>query len=187
MSQFTGIHHEFATRDGVITADFTRFADLWPSFLLTIVLATLALPLSSHAESRMGTAGSNASVDFSIVIPAIIRITPVTQPEHIVIEDRHIAQGYIDFDAGTSVKLTINSRDGYLLDARYGARLLSSIEVRIENQSLTASSGAGSVRVASAFVVDKLVAISYRLYLAPGVQAGNFRWPVTLAFSLASA
>jgi len=150
-------------------------------------LTALAMPLTSAAESRTGNGGASASINFRIVIPAIIRVKAITQPDHIAIEQRHITQGYIDLEGGSTVQLTTNNRAGYLLSANYDSTLLSSVEIRISNQSLTASSGFGSMRVVAGLIIDKLVPISYRLNLAPGVQAGAYRWPVALAFSLANA
>ena len=60
------------------------------------------------------------------------------------------------------------------------------VEVQISGQNLNASSGAGSMRVNSDIAIDKVVPISYRLHLAPGARAGHYRWPVALAFSLAT-
>ena len=158
------------------------FAWLW----LVAGLLILSVPISSYANGHIGTSSAGARIDFRIVIPAIIRVAAVAQPERIVVEARHVAQGYIDLDAGTSVKITNNTRGGFLLTASYDAQLLSMVEVRISGQNLTASSGTGSMRVESGVVVDKLVPISYRLYLAPGARTGDYRWPVALAFSLAS-
>lgn len=135
----------------------------------------------------MATSAAGARLDFRIKIPAIIRVTPVTHPERIVIEDRHVAQGYVDLDTGTTVRLTVNTRAGYLLSATYNSSLLASIEVMVSRQNLTISTGYGSMQVASGLITDKIVPISYRLHLASGVQAGEYRWPVALAFSLPSA
>lgn len=176
---------ESTPRDGVAAAALRLFIPLSRWSLFVVGLAALLSPLSSHAESRTGTSSAQASLNFRIVVPAIICVTAVAQPEQLVIEDRHIEQGYIDLDAGTSVKLTVNTREGYQLSASYDSRLLSSAEVRISSQNLTASSGFGSMRVASGLLTDKLVPISYRLHLAPGARAGQYRWPVALAFSLA--
>lgn len=154
-----------------------------------LVLVTAVWAFPAQAGSTTSTGGgalsSSASLNFRIEIPAVIRVTPVSQPERLVISQRHIDQGYIDLDAGTSVKLTNNTRSGYMLTASYNAQLLSSVEVRVANQQLASSSGFGSMRVISGMVVDKLVDIGYRLHLAPGVRAGEYRWPVALAFSLA--
>ena len=172
--------------DALVAAKSRRFATIW-WLLFFVTLVTLIVPISSFAESRADTAGARASIDFRIIIPAMIRVTVVTQPDNILIEDRHIAQGYIDLDTGTSVKLTSNTRDGYLLQASYDSRMFSSVEVRVSSQYLTASMGFGSMRVASGLIIDKLIPISYRFHLMPGVRAGHYRWPVALAFSLAAA
>ena len=186
MSRAAGNFKKSTPHETAVASECKTLAAMW-WLLLVVFLATLAMPTSSFAESRVGATGIRASIDFRVVIPAMIRVTMVTQPDHILIEDHHVAQGYIDLDAGTSVKLTNNTRDGYLLAASYDARMLSSLEVRVSSQNLTASMGFGSMRVASGLTIDKLVPISYRLHLMPGVRAGHYRWPVALAFSLAAA
>lgn len=157
------------------------------SLFFVAAIATVAMPRESSADSQAGVAASGARVDFRIVIPAIIRVTTVTQPESIEINDQHIQSGYIDLDAVTAVKLTNNTRSGYQLTARYDATLLSSVEVLVSSKKLTASSGFGSMHVASGLAHEQVVPIGYRMYLARGVQAGQYRWPVALAFSLAVA
>lgn len=122
-----------------------------------------------------------------IIIPTIIRVDLLVQPRRVLVDEQHIAQGYIDLDAGSTVRVTSNNRNGYQLAARYDSQLLTSVEVRVASQKLSVSSGAGSFRVLSGVTVDKLVPISYRLYLAPGVRAGEHRWPVALTFSSVSA
>jgi hypothetical protein len=121
-----------------------------------------------------------------IVIPTIIRVAPVVQPALVVIDDLHVAQGYIDIDAGSTVRMTSNSRNGYQLAARYDTQLLTRVEVRIASQYLSVSSGGGSMRVVSGLTIDKLVPVGYRMYLTPAARAGAYRWPVALSFSPAS-
>ncbi|MBL0124393.1 MAG: hypothetical protein IPP88_17255 [Betaproteobacteria bacterium] len=160
---------------------------LWSRLLFVIGTLAMGLPAASHAESRTGTGTAGASLNFRITIPAMIRVNAMTQPDHVVIGEQHVNQGFIDLDTGTAVNLTSNNRDGYVLTTSYDSKLLSAIEVRVSSQTLKASSGTGSMRVSSGLIVNKLVPISYRLHLAPGVRAGEYRWPVALAFSLAVA
>ena len=178
MNQAARKLQETPARQAILTAQF---------FLVGLVI--LFMPTLSLAETQAGASSAQASLNFRINIPAIIRVRAVTQPDRMVIEERHIAQGYIDLDAGASVTLTTNSRNGYQLTASYDTQLLSKVEVRVTNQNssqnLVASSGFGAMRVASGLITDKLVPIGYRLHLAPGVPAGDYRWPVALAFSLA--
>lgn len=174
-------------QDGELANKPKPSALMWSWTILFVGLALLARPAVSLAAGKVGTGTARPSIDFRIVIPAIICVRSVSQPDHIVIEAKHIAQGYIDLDVGTSVKLTSNTREGYLLSASYDPKVLSSVEVRVSSQNMTASSGFGSMRVASGLAIDKLIEISYRLHLLPGVRAGDYRWPVALAFSLAAA
>jgi hypothetical protein len=151
---------------------------------LGVAFLALLDPAYSFAESNTGAASAGASVNFRINIPAIMRVTPVTQPARLTIEQKHIAQGYIDFEA--SVKLTNNTRSVYSVSASYDVQLLSKVEVRVSGQQLSVSSGAGNIHIASGLAFDKLVPISYRLHLAPGTGQGEYRWPVALAFSLSA-
>ena len=155
-----------------------------PWTLFVVSFALLAIPSRSFAESKTGVSSAAASVQIRIVIPAVIRVTVVTQPKRFFIEERHVAQGYIDVEGATSVKLTSNNRDGYQLNASYDSQLLSSIEVRISSQQLNATIGSGSMRVRSGLATNKLVPIDYRFHLVPQVRSGDYRWPVALVFSL---
>jgi len=186
MDRFDGADTRYFTSAEVIRIRQCRYrfgSYFWLAGLLMLALAT---PVLSYADSQTGTTNGRASLDFRIVIPAVIRVSAVTQPDYIIINEQHITQGYVDLDASTVIKITNNTRNGYLLNARYDTQFLTKVEVQISGQNLTASFGAGSMRVSTGIAVDKLVPISYRLHLIPGVGAGQYRWPVALAFSLAS-
>ena len=186
-------HTEFLRQSNALKANAAafatskRFATAGAWLMLAVALALFALPGIGHAQRGVVASSGASALDFRITIPMLIKVKPVAQPDEIAIEARHIAQGFIDIDAATAVQLTSNNRDGYLLTASYDTRLFLSVEVRISNQHFTASSGAGSMRVASGLATDKLVPIGYRFHLAPGVRPGHYRWPVALAFSLAIA
>lgn len=187
MSQIGGFFRGSARRETLAASGQKAAMPAWSWLLFLIGVAAAGIPGTSLAESRTGTSGAGASLNFRITIPAMIRVNAMTQPDRIVIGEQHVTQGFIDLDAGTSVNLTSNNRDGYVLTTRYDSTLLSAVEVHVSSQTLTASSGTGSMRVTSGFIVNKLVPISYRMHLAPGVRAGEYRWPVALAFSLAAA
>lgn len=187
------LHTGFFQQSNALKASATAigtpklFATARGWMLLAVALAVFALPGVGHAQRGVVASSGASALDFRITVPILIKVKPVAQPDEIAIEARHIAQGFIDIDAATAVKLTSNNRDGYLLTASYDTRLFSSVEVRISNQHFTASSGTGSMRVACGLATDKLVPIGYRFHLAPGVRPGHYRWPVALAFSLAIA
>ncbi len=152
--------------------------------LLLLLFATQLAPVTSFAESVTQPGNAAARLDFRIVIPAVIAVVPAVQPDRIIIEEQHIAMGYIDLDAATSVKLTNNTRAGYQLTASYDTSLLAKVDVHVDGQQLRAQNGFGSMLVKSGLAINRLVPFSYRLHLVPGVSAGTYRWPIVLAFSL---
>jgi hypothetical protein len=155
-------------------------------FALLAALAILVLPVYAHAESQAAANTARSSIDFRIVVPAIVRVKAIAQPDQLLVTEADLARGYVDIAAGSSVILTTNSRMGYLLTATFDQRLLSTIEVRAANRYLQASSGTGSWHMASDYAVDRIVPIQYRLHLAAGVRAGTYPWPVSLQFSLSA-
>ena len=152
--------------------------------LFLLLIATLLAPGASVAESQPQPANATAILDFRIVIPAVVKIASTVQPDRVIIEEHHIAQGYIDMAAATSVKLITNTRAGYQLTASYDTSLLTKLDVHVDGQQLRAEDGSGSMLVKSGLAINKLVPFSYRLHLVPGVATGTYRWPVALAFSL---
>lgn len=155
-------------------------------FVALALFSALLWPFHTNAESQTAANAARASVDFRIVVPAIVRVKAIVQPDQLLVTEADIARGYVDIEAGSSVIFTTNSRLGYLLSATFDQRLLASIEVRAANRLLQADSGSGSWHMASSYAVDQVMPISYRLHLAPAVQAGSHRWPVSLQFSLSA-
>lgn len=152
-------------------------------FVSLVVLAVLLWPLHANAESQAGPSAVRASVDFRIVVPAIVRVIDFVQPNQLRITADDIARGFVDPVASSSVTLTTNSRVGFQLTANYDQQLLSGIEVRAANHLLIATSGSGSMHMASGYAIDRNIPIGYRLHLAPGVRPGSYRWPVALQLS----
>ena len=100
MSRFIGLGQDCPLFDGAMNAQRKLSAIAWSC--CAAGLLALAAPQMSHADNGVGATSASARIDFRIVIPAIIRVTAITQPDRVVIESRHITQGYIDLDAGTT-------------------------------------------------------------------------------------
>ena len=173
------------TRPATKPATFAFHREHLAAALGWVMLGLAAFLMSGvvFAESSAGSNPAAARLEFAIVVPAMIRVKALAQPDGITIGQAQIDQGYVDLDAASSLLLTSNSRQGFVLSASYDSGLLAGVEIRIANQILRAAGGLASMRVDAPMLVDKLVGISYRLYLKPGVRAGDYRWPVALAFT----
>ncbi|MGZ5034378.1 MAG: hypothetical protein ACXWAC_14370 [Usitatibacter sp.] len=157
--------------------------NLAPSLALILTALASLAPDCARAESGVGARGVAARLDFAIVIPAFVRVKGLRQPDQIAIGEAHVAQGYIDVDDASSLLLSSNGRGGYHLSVAFDAGMLERVLVRIAGQRLEITNGSGDMDVRAARLVDAPVRASYRLYLKPGLRAGNYRWPVSLTFS----
>jgi len=148
-----------------------------------VAYALMIASATCSAETSQGDKRASASVDFRIIIPVILRTRTLEQQSHFKVEPQHISQGYIDLEDASTIELTSNSRNGYQLSARYDAGMLAKMDVRIDAQLMTATSGAGSMRIHTPPRLNAVIRIGYRLYLQPSVAVGEYRWPVALTFA----
>lgn len=151
--------------------------------LIAVIAWLCALPAGGGAETNPGTNRASASIDFRVIIPVVVRATSVRPQESLVVEARHIAEGFIDVAVEDSLLLTSNSRRGYQLTARHDESLLSGVDIELSGQQLVVRGGVGNMRVVAERSNNQPVPIRYRLHLAAGVTPGRYRWPVALQFS----
>jgi hypothetical protein len=161
---------------------WTRSTMRRATLALTLSLAAL-LPLHGRAESGVTPLVARSSIDFRVVIPAMVRVKTVVQPARLNISRQHVEQGYIDVDDESSLLVTSNSPTGYTISIAFERGLFSRIEVRTAHWRVEVSGGAGSMHVHSGRVVDSPLRLGYRLYLNPEAGTGEYRWPVALGFA----
>lgn len=163
-----------------------KITNLFFYFATALALVMGFASASAHAESGSAHGGSKASahLNFRIIVPAIVRVKALSQASSITIEQTHIDRGYIDLDAASSLMLTSNSRNGYVISANFDSHILESIVVKLANQTLHANEGkrTQTMRVDSRVLIDELVKVGYRLYFKTDLKAGQYHWPVALAF-----
>lgn len=161
-----------------------KFTTSFTCFIVGLALTTSVMTNPAHAETNNMRGGTSAAVhlNFRIVIPAIVRVKALSQVASITIEQAHIDRGYIDLDAASSLQLTSNSRRGYMLSANFNAELLEKIDVKLPHKTFHANDRSTNMHVESPILIDEVVGVSYRLYLKPHVQAGEYQWPVALTF-----
>jgi hypothetical protein len=151
-------------------------------------IAALGASLAARAESGPGTEGkAHASMDFRIVIPMVLRVSVVSQPVSIELDERHLMQGYIELDAATLVRLTSNDPRGLNVSVAFDTRLVSRVVVSLLDNVIAAEGSGASRLIRTTTRREQQVPVSYRLYLDSRATAGVHPWPVVLGFSSASA
>jgi hypothetical protein len=163
-----------------------KFTTLAAYFIIMLALAGSLATNTACAETAntRGRISATAHLNFRIVIPPIVRVKALSQVASITIEQAHIDRGYIDLDAASSLMLTSNSRNGYVISANFDSEILEGMVVKLANQIMHANIGkrTTTMHVDSPVVIDQVVEVGYRLYLKTDLKAGQYHWPVALAF-----
>jgi hypothetical protein len=145
-----------------------------------------------HAEGGdlanvMAKARLQATLDFRIVIPTVLKVKSLISPRSLVIEQADIDRGYMEINDASSLAIVTNSRQGFMLSAQIDSTLLETAEVRLmnhtSNHTLRVEGDLSSMLVKLPGHSHDAVAISYRLYLSKQVRVGKYDWPVMLGFS----
>jgi hypothetical protein len=150
-------------------------------------LVLAAMPFAVHADAtgtQRPAIREHAILDFKIVIPPVLKVTPLTAPRRLVIEQTDIERGYVDLHEASSLAIATNSRHGFMLSAQIDSTLLERAEVHVANQTLRAASDLSSMLVQLPQRSHSSIGVSYRLHLKQQTRAGEYRWPVALTFSL---
>jgi len=147
------------------------------------IAAFVAAAPAARASSSLGTSGAQASIDFKIVIPVVLRVKAAAEPREVSITDADVARGYVDVERGASLVVTSNSRAGFYVSIAFDSRLLARVVARLHGQAVEADAPGSSLHVDAARLVETPVNVGYRMYLAPGARPGTYRWPIGLAFA----
>jgi hypothetical protein len=156
---------------------------------LAAALVVTGCMSANAAQAFEGRAANNGpmtasgSINFRITIPAIMRITGLEQPDSVTIEPRHIAQGFIDLDSATSLRLTNNTRLGSTLAVAFDPTWVARVVVRAKGLEHEVAGANGTVQLTSGRSMNELVQLGFRLYLRAGAESGNYRWPVALTIT----
>jgi hypothetical protein len=158
----------------------SRWPGPWAGVVLAAVLACGGQV--ARAQGGEGAAGAHASIDFRVVIPVVLRVEPVTQQPRISISATDVERGYADVERATLVRVTSNNPSGFGVSLRYDPALVARVEAHIDGQGVSFGGRGGSAHLDAPRMSAAPLVVDYRIFLAPGARAGDYPWPVALAF-----
>jgi hypothetical protein len=140
-----------------------------------ICLSALALfaahPLLTQAASR------------SIAVSAFVTANAVVQVEYqaqqLVVTEADVARGYCDAPAASRLRVSSNSRAGYLISIFNRLPIFKSVRVDMPDASAQISRDGGSI-AQRRHGKEMLTQMTYRFMLADGVGPGTYPWPLQL-------
>ncbi len=147
------------------------------ALIAAMALVAPLAPIVSSAEA--GQASANLQVSATVVASARLRAD--YQASRIAVTENDIAQGHIDVPAASRFSVSTNSRSGYLIAFRPVGDVFQAVQ--IEGLSHPAQLGAdgGTAVERGPVLPGRSRELSYRFILRPGLQSGDYPWPLMLS------
>jgi hypothetical protein len=150
--------------------------------VLGAALAALLVLSLAPGTARAATASKATQIRVSASVGPYVRLDVLQQPS-LTITAEDIQRGYVDVPAGTSLGTRTNDRYGFVFNFSSRSNVFERVSVTGIGGTMEIGSAGGSIRVA--FTGPESAAqVSYRFYLAPGVQSGNYPWPLQISASV---
>jgi hypothetical protein len=96
-----------------------------------------------------------------------------------VVTAADVARGYCDVPAASRLRVSSNSRAGYLISIFSRLPIFKSVRVDMPDASAQISRDEGSI-AQRRHGKEMLTQMTYRFVLADGVGAGTYLWPLAL-------
>ena len=151
--------------------------------LVGAALAVLLVLSLAPGKARATTATKSAQMRISATVNPYVRLDVLQQQPSLTITAEDIRRGYVDVAAGTSLRTRTNDRNGFLVNFDSRSNVFERVSVTGIGATVELGSGGGAIRAAYAGP-ESLAQVSYRFYLAQGVQSGNHPWPLQISASV---
>jgi len=92
-----------------------------------------------------------------------------------------VANGIVEVRGGSRFVITLKSRGDYVVDLRARSQLVQAASIEAMGRTVTMESKGGMVVQREVAAGRHVVAIDYRLVLAPGAVPGTYSWPLELS------
>jgi hypothetical protein len=141
-----------------------------------ICLAALALagasPLVAQAASK------TLAVSATVIANTVMQVE--YQAQQLVVTPADVARGYCDAPAASRVRVSSNSRAGYLISILSRLPIFKSVQVDMPDASAQIGQDGGSISQLGRHGKELISQMTYRFVLAEGVTAGTYPWPLAL-------
>jgi hypothetical protein len=139
---------------------------------LSALALTVAHPLVTEAASK------------SIAVNAFVTANAVVQVEYqaqqLVVTATDVARGYCDAPAASRLRVSSNSRNGYLISIFSRLPIFKSVRVDMPDASAQISRDGGAIAQRGRHGKEMPTQMAYRFMLADGVGPGTYPWPLAL-------
>ena len=135
------------------------------------------------AGSVAAAGAKDVHTEFSVsaIVRAVADLELQSVPANLQISDADVRRGFIDVVQPTQFTVHSNSQSGFALDVMTVAPMLSSMTIAGLNSDLSLGAEGGTIVQRWQKPQTLTLSLKFRFALVPGLQAGNYPWPVRLA------
>jgi hypothetical protein len=145
---------------------------------LAVLLSTSLAPATSGAA-----ASAYSAIAFSATVLPYHRLDVVRQASTLTVTPEDVARGYVDVPAGTQLRAQSNECKGFSVVFDPRARLFERATITGLGNAVEIGPDGGAVNQAYSGR-ETLLQLSYRFYLAAGLVAGSYPWPLQISSSV---
>jgi hypothetical protein len=153
------------------------------ALLLLPGAAASASPLLAPGKARATTSSNSTQIQVSATVGPYVRFDVLQQTPLLTITAEDIQHGYVDVPAGTRFRTRTNHRNDFLLNFDSRSNVFERVSVTGIGGTVEIGPAGGAVRAAYTSP-ESSARVSYRFYLAQGVQSGNYPWPLQISASV---
>jgi hypothetical protein len=161
-------------------AQVTHGLTLQRKLIVAALVAALSLA-SAPAVREAHAAQKSASLQVSATVIASAKLQMDHQQAELSVTSADIARGYIDVPAGSRFSVATNSRTGYFVDFHPRVGVFSAVQIEGLGNSVQIGADGGTVAQGAEISPNTPHELSYRFYLRPALDPGNYEWPLLLA------
>ena len=154
----------------------TRNSEIQMRLAKAICLTALAL----FAAHPFVTEAASKSIAVSAFVTANAVVQVEYQAQQLVVTEADVARGYCDAPAASRLRVSSNSRAGYLISIFNRLPIFKSVRVDMPDASAQISRDGGSIAQHGRHGKEMLTQMTYRFMLADGVGPGTYPWPLQL-------
>ncbi|HEY2677134.1 MAG TPA: hypothetical protein VGI65_09200 [Steroidobacteraceae bacterium] len=142
--------------------------------------ARLALIVAASVAAA-GAKDVHSNFSVSATVRAVADIELQSVPRDVRISDADLRRGYIDIAQPTQFTVRSNSASGFALEVMTVAPMLTSMTIEGLNSDLSLGAEGGTIVQRWQKPQTLALSLKFRFVLVPGLQAGDYPWPVRLA------
>jgi hypothetical protein len=150
--------------------------------LIGVALSAL-LVLSMAPGGARANSSKTAQIRVSATVAPYVKLDVLEQQSALSITREDVERGYVDVMAGTRLRTRTNDRNGFMVNFESRSQVFEHATVTGLGGTVEIGTNGGAVRAAYSGP-ETSTQVSYRFFLAPGVQSGQYPWPLQISASV---